>query len=123
MKTILIFLVAVLFLACGNKSAVEKPAKFISEAKMVDVIYDLYVLQAIKSVNPNILEQKKITPTSYIYKKYNIDSLQFAQNDRYYATNLELYEKMYDKVNERILQNKKLADSIKIDITKIKEKK
>lgn len=112
MKSILILIVTVLFLACTGNFLVEKPKKMIPEEKMIDILYDLSILQSIKSINPSILEQKKITPTSYIYSKYDIDSLQFAQNDHYYASDVELYEQIYDKVNERILKTKKKIDSV-----------
>lgn len=118
MRIIALFLVTVLFFACSEKLAIEKPDKLISEETMVDIIYDLSVLQAIRSVNPTKLEQKKLTPTSYVYLKYNIDSLQFAQNERYYASDIELYEKMYDKVNNRLVQKKKAIDDSKEAIKK-----
>ena len=76
---------------------------------MVNIIYDLSVLEAMKSKNPELSGK----PTSaYIYNKYRIDSLQFAENNRYYATDLEKYKKIYEKVNERLETNRKTADSI-----------
>jgi hypothetical protein len=45
---------------------------------MIDVMYDLSILDAIKYQNPS-LETYKINPSQYIYKKYKIDSAQFAK--------------------------------------------
>jgi hypothetical protein len=42
-------------------------------------MYDLSILDAIKYQNPASLETYKINPSQYIYKKYKIDSAQFAQ--------------------------------------------
>jgi hypothetical protein len=46
---------------------------------MIDVMYDLSILDAIKYQNPASLETYKINPSQYIYKKYKIDSAQFAK--------------------------------------------
>ncbi|WP_306349813.1 DUF4296 domain-containing protein [Flavobacterium sp. '19STA2R22 D10 B1'] len=112
MKGLSIFIMMVLFLSCSGRTEVEKPAKVIDEKTMENIIYDLSLLQAIKNVNPQSLTDKKIEPTNYIYKKYKIDSLQFAQNNKYYAVQVELYQKMYQKVNERLLEQKAKLDSL-----------
>jgi hypothetical protein len=70
--------------------------------KMIDVMYDLSILDAIKYQNPASLETYKINPSQYIYKKYKIDSAQFAQSNIYYASNYKDYKEMYDEVIKRI---------------------
>lgn len=107
---ILSFLVSFLFFSC-QKDAVKKPAQLIEEDTMIAIFYDLSVLEAIKSNSPNVLEVNQINPYTYIYKKYKIDSLQFVQNNHYYASNLKKYKKMYEKVEEQLGEQKKLADS------------
>lgn len=109
MKTIVILLGFAVLLAGCKDAAVSKPGKIIDEETMVNIIYDLSVLEAMKSKNPALSGK----PTSaYIYNKYHIDSLQFAENNRYYAAEIEKYKKIYDQVNERLETNRKIADSI-----------
>lgn len=111
MKKIVSIVACVLFLwSC--KSEVEKPEKLFSEEQMVDMIYDLTILEAIKNNNPSFLEDKSIDPYTYIYKKYKIDSLQFVQNNKYYASDVKEYAKIYEKVLSRIEQNKSEADTL-----------
>lgn len=104
MKKLVTFIIIFsVFVSC-QKSAVEKPDNLIEEDVMVDIIYDLAILDAIKSQNPTSLDVHGINPNEYIYKKYKIDSLQFAQNDRYYATDIKKYKKIYDEVTVRLAE-------------------
>ena len=107
MKNILsIILLFLLSISC-NSNAVKKPENLIEREKMVDIIYDLSILEAAKSQKPIVLEQYQIKSNTYIYKKYQIDSLQFANSVKFYATDLEKYYGIYDSVNKRIERNLK----------------
>ena len=106
----IVFLLGLVTFSC-QKDPVKKPKKFIEEETMISILYDLSLLEAIKSNNPVILEQHQINPHTYIYKKYKIDSLQFLENNLYYAADLKRYKKMYEKVEFQLGEQKKLADS------------
>lgn len=112
MKNWLILLFAGLLLLNCKSDAIEKPDNLVDEDKMVDVMYDLYLLNAIKSANINYLRDNNITSANYVYQKYNIDSLQFSQSDLYYAANIEEYEKLYQLVTMRLQENKATIDSL-----------
>lgn len=102
MKNILsIILLFLLSISC-NSNAIKKPENLIEREKMVDIIYDLSILEAAKSQKPIVLEQYKIQSNSYVYKKYSIDSTQFANSVKYYAADLEKYNAIYDSVNKKI---------------------
>lgn len=102
----------VLFLASCNHNAVEKPENLIEEEVMTNILYDLSILEAMKSQNPYAPQNQSMNPKDYIFKKYKIDSLQFATSNRYYVSQIEAYKKMYDQVNERLEKEKKAADSL-----------
>ena len=102
----------VLFLASCNHNAVEKPENLIEEEVMTNILYDLSILEAMKSQNPYAPQNQSMNPKDYIFKKYKIDSLQFATSNRYYVSQIEAYKKMYDLVNERLEKEKKAADSL-----------
>ena len=89
------------FLGCQN-APIEKPDNLIDQDKMVDIMFDINVLEAMKSQTTLVLEANKINPNTYIYKKYNIDSLQFAKSDKYYASDVKKYKEIFDAVNKRI---------------------
>lgn len=107
---ILSMIVSLLLFSC-KKGTVEKPSKLIDEKTMIAILYDLSVLEAIKSNNPQLLEEKQINPYTYIYEKYKIDSLEFVQNNRYYSTDLKRYKKMFEEVEQQLADQKTLADS------------
>ena len=57
------------------------------------------------------MDSFKDNTNQYIYKKYKIDSLQFAQSNIFYAANFKEYEKMYNQVKSRIDLKKIQIDS------------
>lgn len=92
-------------LSCGNK-AVEKPDNLIDEGTMVDILYDISIIQSAENINPGAFSEKNIKVNEVIYKKYKIDSLTFAKSNRYYAADPHEYQKIFGKVSEKIKNQK-----------------
>ena len=106
------FFGTMLLLAGCKNEVVEKPDKLIEEDEMVNIIYDLSILEAMKyQSNQSEAPKYAINPKEYIYKKYHIDSLQFARSNHYYASDMGNYKKMYDKVSNRIKAEQKQIDA------------
>lgn len=126
-----ISLLAILALLGCKEDLVEKPDLLIEKSKMMDIMYDLALLEAIKYQNPAVLDSNQIRPKQFIYKKYKIDSLQLAQNNRYYAADYKSYKVMFESVVKRIESEKKRANAIikleekkkKIKIAQLKKKR
>ena len=115
-----VFALSILLLSCNK--GVEKPANLMSEGKMEDVLYDIALLQVMNSFSPKTLEDNGVKAGEYIYKKYAIDSLTLAQNQAYYASDLERYKKLQGKVADRLKKQKTLADTLaKKDKDKLKD--
>lgn len=115
---VLILLVLFLSVSC-KKDLVKEPAKLIDKEKMMDILYDLSLLEAMKYQNPGSLDSTETNPTKFILKKYKVDSLQFSQSNQYYATDYENYKEMFDEISKRLAVNQRATDSI----VKIEEKK
>lgn len=97
----------ILLLACScEKQVVEKPDNLIDRKKMTDIIYDLSILEAMRSQKPLVLEQNGINQNTYIYKKYGIDSIQFAKSNQYYASDIAIYKQIYEDVAKRLEAHK-----------------
>ena len=107
-KKYIVFGLVVLLFSC-HSSSVEKPSNLIDKDKMVDILYDISLLEAIKTQNISGGISSKMG-NDYIYKKYKIDSIQFAKSNKYYASDFEKYKKMFEKVKERLN-----AETSKID--------
>lgn len=112
MKKILSLLVLlILFVSC-KEEVVAKPDRLIEKNKMIDIMYDLAILEGIKYQNPSSLDSNKINSADYIYQKYQIDSTQLAQSNIYYAADYVEYKNMYDLLTKRMEQKKKVAERI-----------
>lgn len=110
-KIISLFALVALLMSC-NKDLVEKPDNLIDKKVMGDILYDMSILEALKYQDPNSLYSNGINPKTYIYKKYKIDSLQFAKSNAYYAADYREYKKMYDALNDRLKKEKTAIDLI-----------
>ncbi len=116
----LVFVILVLFLAVScKKELVKEPKRLIEKGKMIDIMYDLSVLDAIKYNNPLSLDSVDASPKKFILQKYKVDSLQFAQSNMYYAADYENYKDMFDQIAKRLEKNQKKVDSL----LKIEKKK
>nr|WP_314896211.1 DUF4296 domain-containing protein [uncultured Flavobacterium sp.] len=124
MKKIISLLAIISVLVSCREEVVKKPDRLIEKEVMVNIMYDLSLLEAIKYQNPASLDTFKINPKKYIYKKYKIDSLQFAQNNTYYASNYEEYANIIVQVEDRLTKKKaEIAALIKAEAKKKKNKK
>ena len=93
----------------------KPPENLISKEKMVDIIYDMTLINVAKGVNKSILENNGIIPEQYLFNKHSIDSILFAKSNEYYSYDLKTYQTIYDNVKIKLEKNKKIiSDSIEI---------
>ena len=115
-----VVIVLVLFLSVScKKELVKQPAKLIAKDKMIDIMYDLSLLEAMKYQHPVSADSVETDPTKFILKKYKVDSLQFSQSNQYYAADYEEYKNMFDEIGKRLAVKQRATDSI----VKLEEKK
>jgi radical SAM superfamily enzyme with C-terminal helix-hairpin-helix motif len=107
-KPIKYILILILAISCSNNvsNKTKKPDNLIPKDSMVEIIYDVSIINSAKGINKTILENKGIIPEDYIYKKHNIDSLQFALSNEYYAYELKTYETIYDSVKAKLQRDR-----------------
>lgn len=108
MKKLILLFSAVVLMTTGCKDKViEKPKNLVERDKMVNIIYDLALLEAAKSQTAGTYQYPRTS--QFLKDKYKIDSLTFAQSAQYYASDMKEYKKMYDEVKERLnAENTKL---------------
>ena len=109
--TILI-LVVIVALSCDNDNRPPKPSNLISKEKMANILYDLYIINAAKGVNKKVFENRNLVPETYVLTKYNIDSLQFAESNKYYAFDTEDYNAIVESVKSRLQEQKKELEDL-----------
>lgn len=100
MKQVLFLFVSLFVLSC-SKNPVPKPDNLLDEEVMVNIIYDISILQATDGSMSYKLSDHNIKMDQYIFEKYKIDSITYRENQRYYAADARKYKKIYKKVIER----------------------
>lgn len=109
----LLFLFVTFFIVSCSKNPVPKPDNLLDEKTMVDILYDVSLLQAIEGSMPNKLMEHNIEMDQYIFKKYKIDSVTYRQNQMYYAGDARKFKKIYKKVLERLDKEKQTESNNK----------
>src|SRR5690606_14389666 len=123
MKKIIFALTLVtLIISCSNPGKPKKPKDLISKDKMVNILLDVSLVNSAKGVNKTIMENNGLVPDQYIYKKYQIDSVQFMSSNMYYTYNLKEYEDIIKKVNDS-LKKLKTKYNILVEKEKTEERK
>lgn len=112
MKHFFYSIVLIALFGCSGMDKPKKPKNLIAKDKMKEIMYEVYMLNAAKGVNRKILELNGIMPLEYVYKKYDIDSLQFAESNTYYAYDTEGYLAMIENVKVNLQKNKDLYEKL-----------
>jgi hypothetical protein len=95
-------------IACESKINYQKPDNLLSKKQMTDLLFDMHIAAATSNIS-NLELEKNRNYMSLIYKKYGIDSTEFAINNVYYTSSIDDYEEIFEAVEKRL---KKLQDSI-----------
>ena len=107
--TVLLFLIVV---GCAEK-VVEPPADVIPREKMITILYDLALLNATNSSFRNVMQKQNKQMMELLYERHNIDSLQLAQSDLYYASKPLEYEYIYEQIESRLKKKQKSLEDAK----------
>ena len=118
---IFLYMTCLFVLSCGNK-LIEEPGDLIPADRMVEILYDMALLDAIDNSHPQVIAENDLQVMEFLFEKYGIDSLQFVQSDRYYASLPVEYRRIYETVEARltrardsisaIIQQENPADSL-----------
>jgi hypothetical protein len=120
MKTSFLVVFTVVFMACENK-AMKKPSNLISEDQMAAILYDMILINSAKGINKQLLEKNIKNPEKYIYKIYNIDSLQFVESNAYYTYKSDSYKAIYDKIEKKLEAQKKVYEALAAEEKRVKD--
>ncbi len=119
----MLLVLMLLLFSCAEK-LIEKPDNVIPQDKMVLILKDMAIINAAKGTNLGKLKDNGVDPTTYVFEKYEVDSAQFVDSDRYYASLPIVYESIYKEV-EASLENQRVqleADKKEMDSLKMLNK-
>jgi len=121
MKNLFVILLAILLTSCGEK-LLDKPEDLIPKEKMINILRDITILNSARSTSVTVFHDYKIEPTTFIFSKYGVDSLQFVTSDKYYASLPNEYEAMYAEIEKQLenekgemTESKRIKDSLDLE--------
>lgn len=98
---------------CQNVKYPEKPDNLIDHKKMVNILTEAYLMNAARSVGNKTMAAQGIQMDSIFYARFGVDSLQFAQSNAYYASDVNTYITLFQEVEEKLQQIEKDLDQDK----------
>lgn len=102
-------------LSCQKRNWVEKPKKLIPEKQMVELLYKMALINAARNVDYTFFDKNTLDLDAMVYAQNGLDSLTFAQNVMYYASQPQVYKKILQTVENKLTQSKEnLNDSTAI---------
>ncbi|MGS2738837.1 DUF4296 domain-containing protein [Sinomicrobium sp. M5D2P17] len=109
-KHVFILTGILLSIASCKQKPVEKPENLIPKNQMTDILLDVALVNAARGIGTDVLKENNIVPDTYIYQKHQVDSLQFAESNTYYASRPSDYAAMYKEVENRLKEMKEAQD-------------
>ena len=107
-----LFILLILIMSCSNQ---DGPSDLMSEQQMVDFLLDINIINSSRAYRNNSdLNYYNIKDT-FLYKKHNIDSLQFVNSNKYYSSNPKQYLRIYSNLQKKM---RFIKDSIEIELNK-----
>ena len=97
-----ILLLPLMVISCYKLKNPKKPDNLISEDKMVNILIDIRLMSSATGTNKRTLDNHISDKEDYIYNKYDIDSLQFAESNAYYTYHIDTYDDIYAKVKDSL---------------------
>lgn len=111
----LCILICALLVGCAEE-VIKKPEDLIPREKMTNILYDISLLTSAKNTDRAVLFNHGIETMDYIYKKYDVDSVQFVKSDEYYASKPQEYQDIFESIKKRL-------DSLEQSFQKAREDK
>lgn len=104
----LLFLIGLLCVitAC-EQQVMKKPVNLIPEDTMVEILSDIAIYQAVDGYDPLRISSNNLKLDDYIFNKYKVNAKIIEASNKYYASDVEGYKRLYNKVIERLDEQRK----------------
>lgn len=128
MRRLIYILFCLFCFGCQNVEKPEKPDNLIPEATMVEILAEVYLGNAARSLDNKTMRKNGVNIDFFLFEKYGIDSLQFAKSNAYYASDLDTYNAIFQKIEKKLKtleteenNRKLLLDSLKKEKKKVND--
>ena len=107
-----IFILLILTISCSDQNS---PTDLMSEEQMVDFLLDINIINSSRAYRNNSDLNYYNVKDTFLYKKHNIDSIQFVNSNSYYSSKPKKYLKIYSQLQKKM---RSIKDSIEIELNK-----
>lgn|GEM_PF-557589 len=107
MKKIVLLIGLLSFVVACDKKVMEKPVGLIPEDKMVEILTDISIYQSIEGYDPQKLSTNNVKLSEFIFNKYKVNAKLIETSNKYYASDVEGYKKLYEKVIQNLEERRK----------------
>ncbi len=76
---------------------------------MIEIWKDIYIARGARHIKTKEL-RKNINYIPLVFKKHQIDSLQFSESNLYYTSRIDDYEKMFLEVEKQLKEQQEIYD-------------
>lgn len=98
----LVLIIGLLLLCSCTEEVVNKPEDLIPEDTMVDIYFDISLINAARNSGYDKFKENGINTKEYLYNKFEIDSARLASSAAYYTSKPLTHERIYTRVEERL---------------------
>ena len=107
-----IFILLILTISCSDQNS---QTDLMSEEQMVDFLLDINIINSSRAYRNNSDLNYYNIKDIFLYKKHNIDSIQFVNSNSYYSSKPKKYLKIYSQLQKKM---RSIKDSIEIELNK-----
>lgn len=105
-------LISIILISCKHNE-VDKPKHLLSTTEFEGILYDITLLNSVKTNQYSTWEKYYISPQHIVYQKHNIDSLDWVQNFVYYVNQPKIYKDIIHNVDKRLKTERDLLSTQK----------
>lgn len=113
MKYLGFVIIMIALWSCQDVRYPDRPKDLITKDKMVDILTEAYLANAARSIDNKKIMASGIKMDSILYRKFGVDSLQFAESNAYYAADVNAYLSLFQDVENRLDAVQQNLDSIR----------
>jgi len=109
MKKIVLLIGLLSVVVACKEQVLQKPVSLIPEDKMVEILTDIAIYQAIDVYDPQKLTTNNVKLDQFVFNKYKVNAKLIETSNKYYASDAEGYKKLYAKVIDNLEERRKVA--------------
>ena len=106
------FILLFQFFECAEFSTGQNSNNLIEEETMEKILFDAIMMEVMSTFSEKNPDFIRLLGPSYLYQKYEIDSVKLIKSEEYYSKNPRIYYRVYNKVLKQLQIQKDSIDKL-----------